>query len=101
MLEFKSSIVALICCGEIDSLFTPWKVSIDLTNKILKIEKRNWFFIGIDETTYKLNMIRNVQINNYIFGSNVVIKAFGNVMIVKGLKNEDALKIKDLIIKNL
>lgn len=97
MSRFKSSTLGLIFCGQFGDIFTPWIVDIDETHKTITVSKRNWYLIGFDISVYKLNGLRSISIDNNIYGSNLTVKVFYNNIIIKGLTNENAKKISNIL----
>lgn len=98
MTRFKSSPFSLVFCGCFEHIFTPWIIEIDDEQRLLRIIKRNWYLIGFDIIEYKIKGIRSVQVDNKIFGSNIIIKIFYNSIHIKGFRNKDALFIQKHIL---
>lgn len=98
--HFKSSILGLIFCGQIDNILTPWHIEIDKKTNYVTISKRNWYLFGIDYEKHKINHVRYVRVDNNIYSSNIHIKVFSNTFSVFGFKNSDAKQIQELITLN-
>ena len=99
--EYSSSSTALFLCGQWWDLLCPWKIDLNSDDNILKVSKRNWFLIGIDEQIVPFRLIRRININTHLFGADVEISVFGSgKLMVYRLSKLDAQEIKNLLIKN-
>ena len=77
----------------------PWNLNIDFQNEILEAKQRNWFLIGYRTNTVSLRFIRNVTIQEHIFGANIHIRTMGENFMIKYLDKKDAEKIKNLLLE--
>jgi hypothetical protein len=95
----KSSILALFFNGEIGHIINPWVLILNFENETITVEKRNWYFIGKDRNVVAFRFIRNIQINEHLFGANVFIKAIGGNVSAKYFPKKDLRKCQDLMIE--
>ncbi|MFK7048851.1 hypothetical protein V3Q77_03020 [Flavobacterium davisii] len=97
LLKSKSSTIALFFNGQLAHIINPWFIIIDFENEIITIEKRNWFYIGINKNAIAFRFIRNIKIDEHLFGANICIKATGGWVEAKYLSKEDANRIKNIL----
>lgn len=64
--------------------------------KTLTIEKRNWYLVGIDSTTVPINYVRNVSIDQHLFGADVHIKVYGSNISVYYISKKSIAKLKEI-----
>lgn len=76
-------------------IFRPWHLTINLDFKNIIVTKRNWYLIGVKENTYAFNSIRQIEIKNMVFGSDVYIRIFGGYAELKCFSKSDAKYIKE------
>ena len=84
---------------KIEYLLIPWKLNIDFKNEILEVKQRNWFLIGYTTNTVSLRFIKNISIQEHLFGANIYIKTMGQNFMVKYLEKNEAEKIKNLLLE--
>jgi len=96
-IKTKSSFLALFLNGYLAHIINPWILIIDFDNEIITVEKRNWYFIGRNTNTIAFRFIRNIRINEHLFGANISIKATGGWVSANYLKKADIEKIRDLL----
>lgn len=83
---------------KIEYIFNPWILNIDFQNEILEIKQRNWYLIGHKSNTVSLRFIRNISIQEQLFGANVLIRTMGQNFVLKYLEKIDAKEIKQLLL---
>ena len=54
LIKSKSSIIALFFNGQLAHIINPWVLSVDYENETITVEKRNWYFIGINKNIIAL-----------------------------------------------
>jgi len=97
----KSSFLGLCSRGMFWEVFTPWEIEVDVNNEKIIIKKRNWYLIGVTEDTYRFRDIKHVRIDEYFFGSDLVIRVlWGTYANIKAISKNDANSIKNLLIKD-
>ncbi|MGE0636103.1 MAG: hypothetical protein AB7G44_03205 [Bacteroidia bacterium] len=79
-------------------LIRPWHLIVDIDKKQIVVKKRNWFLIGMDEKTYQFNTVRNVQINNHLFGSNILIQVYAGKAVAYCISKSEAQQIKEVLL---
>lgn len=94
----KSSIINLIFNGRILDILSPWELTIDFSNNLIVSEKRNWYLIGVDKNIIPISNIRNVSINEHLFGSDIFIKIYGSTISSFYLPKKDVLEIKKILL---
>ncbi len=93
-----SSILSLFFNLKIEYILIPWRISVDTINQTITIEQRNWYLIGKDTTTMAFRFIRNVEINEHIFGADITVKVLGNTVTAYYISKSAAKNIKDILI---
>ncbi|MBC8408990.1 MAG: hypothetical protein H8E12_09755 [Rhodobacteraceae bacterium] len=71
------------------------KVNIE-ENQIV-VRKRNWFLIGVDEKYIAFRFIRNITIDEHLFGADLLIKAIGGNVEVFCISKVNARKIREIL----
>lgn len=88
--EFKSAITR----G--GGILTPENIIITPIYVIWK--KRNKFLIGVDTISVQKDKISSVELNNKIWGVDIIIHSFGGKSIIaKNFTGSDAKKIQELL----
>jgi hypothetical protein len=77
----KSSWFSLFMNGKIEHIINPWVLTVNFENETITVEKRNWFFFGKDKNIVSFRFIRNIQINEHLFGGDISIKVMGSGMV--------------------
>ncbi|MBY0487860.1 MAG: hypothetical protein K2P85_11835 [Flavobacteriaceae bacterium] len=75
----------------------PWTLIIDLDNELITVEKRNWYFIGTNKNSIAFRFIRNIKIDEHLFGANISIKATGGWVSAYYLPKRDTKIIKEVL----
>jgi hypothetical protein len=60
-IKSKSSIIALFFNGQLAHIVNPWVLTVDYENETITVEKRNWYFIGINKNIIAFRFIRNIR----------------------------------------
>ncbi|MEL1248151.1 hypothetical protein [Flavobacterium helocola] len=95
LIKSKSSIIALFFNGQLAHIINPWVLSVDYENETITVEKRNWYFIGINKNIIAFRFIRNIRVDEHLFGANISIKATGGWVEAKYLSKNDAETFKN------
>ena len=95
LIKSKSSISALFFNGQIAHIINPWILIVDYENETITVEKRNWYFIGINKNIIAFRFIRNIRVDEHLFGANISIKATGGWVVANYLSKNDADTIKN------
>lgn len=93
-----SSYISLFVNMKLEYMFIPWKITVDLEDKTITIEQRNWFLIGKDYTTIAFRFIRSISINEHIVGADITIKVLGNTVTAYYISKGSAKTIKQILI---
>ena len=91
----KSPLYVLLFNFRFQDILCPWKIKIE--ENLLTIEKRNWYLVGIDSTTVPINYVRNVSIDQHLFGADVHIKVYGSNISVYYISKKSAAKLKEIL----
>lgn len=91
----KSPLYVLLFNFRFQDIFCPWKIKIE--ENLLTMEKRNWYLVGIDSTTVPINYVRNVSIDQHLFGADVHIKVYGSNISVYYISKKSAAKLKEIL----
>ena len=94
-IKSKSSIIALFFNGQLAHIINPWVLTVDYENETITVEKRNWYFIGINKNIIAFRFIRNIRVDEHLFGANISIKATGGWVEAKYLSKNDAETFKN------
>ena len=94
LIKSKSSLIALFFNGQLAHIINPWVLTVDYENETITVEKRNWYFIGINKNIIAFRFIRNIRVDEHLFGANISIKATGGWVEAKYLSksNTEAFK---------
>ena len=95
LIKAKSSISALFFNGQIAHIINPWILTVDYENETITVEKRNWYFIGINKNIIAFRFIRNIRVDEHLFGANISIKATGGWVMANYISKNDADIIKN------
>ncbi len=95
----QSSLISLIFNGRFTHILTPWHMELNLDEMYVKISKRNWYLISVDTNIYAFRFIRNIKIDNHIFGSDIELKITGGAAKALSIPKSDSNKIKNLLIQ--
>lgn len=90
LIKSKSSLIALFFNGQLAHIINPWVLSVDYENETITVEKRNWYFIGINKNIIAFRFISNIRVDEHLFGANISIKATGGWVEAKFLSKNDA-----------
>lgn len=93
----KSSFLALLFNGEIRHIINPWVLILNFENETISVEKRNWYFIGKDRNVIAFRFIRNINIDEHLFGADIFIKAIGGNVSAKYFPKRHLKKSQDLM----
>ncbi len=93
----KSSTSALVLNGDIRSTINPSEITVDTDQETIKLRKRNWHLIGVDEQILAFKYIRNIKIDQHMFGADIHIFTFEGQVFVPHLSKVDANKIRDIL----
>ena len=94
LIKSKSSAIALFFNGQLAHIINPWNLTVDYENEIITVEKRNWYFIGINKNIIAFRFIRNIRVDEHLIGANICIKATGGWVVANYISKTDAEKIK-------
>ena len=98
--EIKSSWFILFINGKIEHIINPWMMTVNLEDETITVEKRNWFFFGKDKNIISFRFIRNIQINEHLFGGDISIKVTGSGLVTGYYFPKRKLnKIKNMLIE--
>ena len=95
LIKSKSSISALFFNGQIAHIINPWILIVDYENETITVEKRNWYFIGVNKNIIAFRFIRNIKVDEHLFGANISIKATGGWVMANYISKNDADTIKN------
>ena len=60
--------------------FTPYILSVDKEERVIRVTKRNWFLIGVDSKIFNFGQIRNIYIDEHVLTADIQIKVYaGNI----------------------
>lgn len=94
----SSTVLSLIFNLKLEEILTPWIVILDTDLEIITVKKRNWYLIGVDIDTIPIRNIRNIFINEHLFGSDLHIKIFGATISALCLSKKDSIKIRSILL---
>jgi hypothetical protein len=97
--EASSSIIALIFNGKIPHILNPWKIIIDTNDEYIIVRKRNWYLIGVDQQVLSFRYIRNISIDQHLFGSDIHIKIIGGKNSAYYISKSNVNKIKSMLLE--
>ncbi len=93
----NSSIISLLANGRITDILTPWHIIVNVEESAIIVKKRNWFLIGVDEQYIAFRFIRNITIDEHLFGADLLIRAIGGKVEMFCMPKKDARKVKDIL----
>jgi hypothetical protein len=85
--------------GKIEHFINPWNLVLDFKEETLTIEKRNWYFVGVNSQTLAFRFLRKISINEHLFGADIRIKVIGGAVSAKYLPKRDLLAIRSKLIE--
>lgn len=94
---FSSSEAALIANGRAADIITPWHITIDTTEEIITVSKRNKYLIGVDEESLSFRFIRKISIDQHLIGADITIKAVGGSISAFCLDKSACKRIKEIL----
>lgn len=97
--ETSSSAKALIMNGKGAHVVNPWHIIIDLDEETITVRKRNAVLIGVDEQVIAFRYIRNITIDQHVFGADIHIKVVGGYASAFCIPKSDAKKIKKMLLE--
>lgn len=72
----------------------------DFDAEVVKVRKRNWYLIGVDENIAPMKFVRRIDIDSHLFGADIALKIYGSGTIeVKSISKRNIEKIKESILK--
>jgi len=95
--SFTSSSLNLLLRGQLWDALIPWTVEVDVDHHFITVRKRNWYLIGVDENKFRFNAVRQVEIDQRLFGTDVFIRMYGNSLAIPCIKRRAANELRDLI----
>lgn len=98
-MKLKSTFLALFFNGDINHIINPWVLELNLEEQTLTLSKRNWFYIGKDKNIIAFRFIRNIKINEKLFGADIYIKAISGNVSGKNFSKKEIRKLKEKIIE--
>ena len=93
----KSGFWPLLFNGKILHILFPWVIEVNLNESYITVKKRNWYLIGIDSQYIAFRFIRNITIDEHLFGADLFIKAIGGNVNAYCLKKKDVRKIRNML----
>lgn len=95
--EATSSPDALIFNGKPEHIVNPWTIIVDTDDEAITVKKRNWHLIGKDEQILAFRFIRNIKIDQHMFGADIHIKIIGGTISAYCIRKSDAKQIKEIL----
>ncbi|MFD0976559.1 hypothetical protein [Salinimicrobium gaetbulicola] len=95
----RSSFLALLFNGKIAHIINPWVLRLNFNDETITVEKRNWYFIGKDRNIISFRFIRNIKIDEHLFGADIYIKAIGGNVSAKYLPKRHLRRSQELMIQ--
>jgi hypothetical protein len=95
----KSSFISLLSKGKFFDILAPWNIYIDFSNNTIEVQKRNWYLIGTDKNIVSFKYIRNITIDEHLFGGSIKIKVTGGNLSAECLPKDDCHSIKKALIE--
>ena len=96
--SFKSSFNNLLLNLKIELLFTPWILEINFSKETISISQRKWYLIAKKINVISFRFIKEIKINEHIFGSDIHIRTMGTTLFAKYFNKNDVEKVKTLLI---
>lgn len=97
MIKTKSSFLILLFNLKLEHIVNPWRISVDIEKESIIVAKRNWYLIGVNETTIAFRYIRKITIKQYLFGADVKIDTLGASISARYLPKLKVKKIRDAL----
>ena len=100
-MQFKSSssFSALIMNGKWTHVINPWRIIIDTDDETITVRKRNADIFGVDEKIIAFRFIRNIEIDQHVFGADIHIKVIGGKIAACYIPKSDARTIRKMLVK--
>lgn len=100
-MQFKasSSFNALILNGKWTHIICPWRIIIDTDEETVTVCKRNADIFGVDEQIVAFRFIRNISIDQHVFGADIQIKVIGGKISACYIPKKDAKTIKKILLQ--
>ncbi len=93
----QSSIDALVFNGKPEHVVNPWEIIINTDEETIVVKKRNWHLIGKDEQLLAFRFIRNITIDQHMFGADIHIKIMGGKISAYSIPKKDAKTIREIL----
>lgn len=97
--ETASSFNALIMNGKWTHVVRPWRIIIDTDEETVTVRKRNADIFGVDEQIIAFRFIRNIYIDQHVFGADIHIKPISGKISACYIPKKAAKTIKKILIK--
>jgi len=97
--EAQSSAIALVMNGKPAHILNPWHIIVETDEETITITKRNWYLIGIDEQILAFRYIRNITIDQHLFGADIHIKIMGGKISAYCISKRNAKRIKKILLE--
>jgi hypothetical protein len=95
---FKTSKFTSMIHLAIGYILRPKTIVVDDEDKSLRILRRNWHFISVDEQYLRAKTIRKIKVDKHIFGATIIYEAWGSKAEISHLKKKDADKIMQTLL---
>ena len=96
--EATSSPDALVFNGKAAHIVNPWTIIVDTDEETITVKKRNWHLIGKDEQVLAFRFIRNIKIDQHMFGADIHIKIVGGTISAYCLSKSDANTVEEILL---
>ena len=97
--DTSSSFNALIMNGKCSHIVNPWRIIVDTDEETITVRKRNPELFGVDEQIIAFRFIRNIFIDQHVFGADIHIKVIGGKISARYILKSDAKKIKKILLE--
>lgn len=81
-------------------LLRPWYIQIDFEKRLIELKKRNWFLIGFNHQSFQVKSVRNVHVDNHLFGADISIQVYAGKAVAYSISKSKAKTIKNLLLNN-
>ena len=100
-MKFKTKLsnAALLMNGSFKSVINTLGVIVDTDQETITLRKRNWHLIGVNEQVLAFKYIRDIKIDQHVFGADVQINTFNDSISISNIDKNDANKIRDILIQ--
>jgi hypothetical protein len=99
VLEFVSSLRALLFNGKAIHVINRWHLIIDTDMEAITMRQRNNNLISVSEQVISFKYIRSIQINRHLVGADVHITLSNVTLSAYGLSVDDAQAIKHVLLE--